>query len=189
ERECQRILDTAEQMTRYTKQAARIRKLTGDKSERQNFTLASMIAELIETNSQLSSDVDVSVSVPDDIVIEASPMFDEALNELITNAIRHNDSNAPAIEIRANAEMGPHHLVEIQIADNGTGIPPSEIKALQDGKEDQLLHLSGMGLWFVEWAIRHSDGEISFEYNEMGGSTVCIRIPKSPRMLISTFVR
>lgn len=130
--------------------------------------------------------VEVSTTLPDHAVIEANPMFSEALEELITNAIEHNDTETPMITIDVSSESGPLPMVEVQIEDNGPGISTSELEPLREGKEEQLLHLSGIGLWFVKWTVRHSGGELVFEDNNQPGTTAVIRVPKAPEMPSST---
>jgi hypothetical protein len=64
--------------------------------------------------------------------------------------------------------------------------PPAEHTPLDNSEEDQLVHLSGVGLWFVKWTIGYSRGTLSFEENEYGGTTVSMRIPKAPEMLLES---
>jgi signal transduction histidine kinase len=54
------------------------------------------------------------------------------------------------------------------------------------GEEEDPHHLSGVGLWFVEWTIRHSGGEFTVEDTEHAGATVVIHVPKAPEMLSSS---
>lgn len=183
--QCAMILDTVDKMTRYTEQATRIKRITDNNGRVQTYDLTETIPQLLD-EPQVSSDIEVSMTLPDRVVIEANSMFEEALRELLTNAIEHNDAETPTITINVNPRSGPLHMVEIRIGDNGPGIPRSELEPLRERKEEQLLHLSGMGLWFVKWTVRHSDGELLFEDGEQGGTTVVIRVPKAPEMLSST---
>ena len=140
---------------------------------------------MIEKSSREYSGVDVSATVPDDALVEANTMLGSALEELVTNAVKHNDSETPQVTIEVDEETDLSHMVEIRVADNGPGIPDSELKPLLEGTEDQLLHLSGMGLWFVEWTVRHSGGELVIENREPRGTIAIVRVPKAPEGLSS----
>lgn len=127
----------------------------------------------------------MSTSLPDRAVVEVNPIFSEALAELLTNAIEHTDNETPKITIAVDLESGPRHMTELRIMDNGPGIPASQLEPLEKGKERQLLHLDGMGLWFVKWTVRHSGGDLRFETDEQPGTTVYIQVPKADEMLSS----
>ena len=70
-------------------------------------------------------------------------------------------------------------MIEVRISDNGPGIPESELEPLRAGKEEPVVHLSGLGLWFVVWTVRHSGGDIDFETEEQAGTTVILRVPRA----------
>jgi signal transduction histidine kinase len=177
--ECEKILETAEQMERYTEQATRIKRITEGEDLLQSYDLTELIPRLVD-HPRVTDDVAVSVSVPDSATVVANRMFEAALREVVTNAIKHNDSETPRIAITVLPAAGPSHVIEIQVSDNGPGIPDGELKPLQEGKEEPVVHLSGLGLWFVAWTIRQSDGTLDFEGNEEGGTTVRIQVPRAP---------
>lgn len=180
---CETILDTAERMTHYTDQAKRIHNITQTDDGLREFDLSETIPALLERHPE-TDDVAVSTTIggDDDVVVEANPMLPTAVGELVTNAIEHNDADAPALSLEVDPDAGPPGNVELRISDNGPGIPPSQLRPLRAGREEQLLHLDGMGLWFAEWTVRHSNGELDFEETADGGTTVVLRLPKGPAM-------
>jgi len=170
---CAKVLGTVERMTRYTEQASRIRRITGCEATTWTYELTELIPALLEAHPWVTSDVDLSVSLPDSATVTANHMFRPALEEVLTNAIEHNDATQRrvAIEVRSAGER-----VEISVSDNGPGIPDHEITPLREGEESPVVHPSGLGLWFVAWTIRHSNGTLRFETNDWGGTTVRIRV-------------
>lgn len=182
---CETIFDTIEGMAHYTEQANRIKQITTRDGEVQTYNVTEILTPVIEKSSREYSGVDVSATVPDDALVEANTMLGSALEELVTNAVKHNDSETPQVTIEVDEETDLSHMVEIRVADNGPGIPDSELKPLLEGTEDQLLHLSGMGLWFVEWTVRHSGGELVIENREPRGTIAIVRVPKAPEGLSS----
>ena len=63
------------------------------------------------------------------------------------------------------------------VADNGPGIPESERRAISQGIETQLAHVSGLGLWLTKWIVDQSNGDIRFAQNDPRGTIVGIRLP------------
>ncbi|MFB6312129.1 MAG: diguanylate cyclase, partial [Salinirussus sp.] len=59
----------------------------------------------------------------------------------------------------------------------GPGLDPNELVALERGKEASLIHLSGMGLWLVNWVVRDSGGYLKFEQSEQGGTLAIVGVP------------
>jgi signal transduction histidine kinase len=183
---CETLRDTAEQILHYTEQAKRIKRIGERNGQVQTVDAADMVTELAAEQSREHNEVHISTVLPDRALVEVNPMFRGALEELILNAIEHNDSDRPEVTIEVRLEDGPSHMVEIEITDNGPQIPESELKPLRKGTEEQILHLSGMGLWFVKWTILHSNGEFTFENRGSRGTSVLIRVPRAPEELSAT---
>lgn len=186
ERQCETIRNTVDKILHYTDQATRIKQLTDNNGRIRTCDATKMVAELEEASSREHSDSDISVTLPERALVEVNPLFETALEELVTNAIEHNDSETPRVTIDVRTEDTPSHMVEIEVADNGPGIPEAELKPLREGKEEQIFHLTGLGLWFVKWTVRHSGGELIFEDRDPRGTAVIVRVPKAPEELSSS---
>ncbi|MFP4529957.1 MAG: PAS domain S-box protein [Halodesulfurarchaeum sp.] len=119
--------------------------------------------------------VEFSKDIPEDVYARVGARFDEAIENLLVNAIVHNDED-PAIHVEVREA---DESVSIRIADNGPGIPEDEIRPLEEGEETALHHTSGLGLWFVHWLVEQSDGQLEFEANEPTGTIVTLTVPKS----------
>jgi signal transduction histidine kinase len=175
--ECERIVETAERMVGYTDQARRIDAVTEGGGHSQRFDLASLLPGLLATHPALSESVDVTTDLPEAAPVEANRMFPEALRELVENAVVHNDREAQSVVVEVSPDDGPAGTTEIRVVDDGPGIPGAELVPLREHTEDGLVHLSGMGLWFVHWTVDSSDGDLAFLRNEDRGTTVRIRVP------------
>jgi signal transduction histidine kinase len=68
--------------------------------------------------------------------------------------------------------------VRITVADNGPGIPSQDRTAISEGRETELEHGSGLGLWLTYWIVDNSGGELKFTDNEPRGSVVHIDLPQ-----------
>ncbi len=99
-----------------------------------------------------------------------------AVSNLIENAIEHNDSDHPEVDVAVstNPETG---RVELAVSDNGPGIPEAEQRVITAGVETPLEHISGLGLWLVKWIVEGMDGELEIENIDPRGSVVTLSFP------------
>lgn len=119
----------------------------------------------------------ISANVSAEGNVEAGEPIAYALENIIENAIVHNDSDDPQVDIWV-AHSRRDGWVDIHIADNGPGIPEFERKiVLGEESIDQLQHGSGIGLWITRWVVEVFDGELEIAENDPRGSIVTVRLP------------
>ncbi|MFB6160036.1 MAG: sensor histidine kinase [Haloferacaceae archaeon] len=178
--ECDRIVSTAERMLGYTEHAKHINAVTESDGRRRTVDLAELVPDLLATHPMVTESVDVTTDLPDCAEVNVNRMLPDALRELVTNAVKHNDGGPRALSVSVDPDAGPPWMTEVRIADNGPGVPDAELDPLRETEERGLVHLSGMGLWFVYWAVERSDGDIDFTTHDDGGTTVRVRLPTRP---------
>jgi PAS domain S-box-containing protein len=124
-------------------------------------------------------DSEVDVDCPDGIEVRALVAFEEALYEVLENAVKHTDASRPHVTVTAARENGS---VTVSVADSGPGIPEME-RGVFDGDADiePLTHGSGLGLWFVNHVVVQSGGSVRFRATDSRGSTVDISVPSADR--------
>jgi PAS domain S-box-containing protein len=137
-----------------------------------NRLLHSKAASLNEEHLSL----ELSIDVPEDVAVYGTNLLGVAIDNVLQNAIEHNDSADPKAEIEVVSRKADRE-VDIHIRDNGPGIPVSEVAVLDSGDEDPLHHLSGLGLWLVHWIITLSGGEMQIGENKPRGTTVTLTLP------------
>ncbi len=91
-----------------------------------------------------------------------------ALANVVENALEHG-GEAPAVEI--GTRVDPSGWVVVTVVDDGPGIPEAEVSALDEGRETELDHGSGIGLWIVEWCLRRVGGRLTFDRDGADGET------------------
>jgi PAS domain S-box-containing protein len=121
----------------------------------------------------IHSEAEVTVDSPSEAWVRATESLPVALRNVLENAVVHNDSETPRVSIDVTASV---HEVTIRISDDGPGIPPSELSVVERGAETQLDHLSGVGLWLVEWIVDDAGGEVGYETTDGEGTTVTITL-------------
>lgn len=100
-----------------------------------------------------------------------------AVDNAVENAIQHNDSASPTVEVRCRP--ADDERIALEIADDGPGIPGIERETLQRGTETALKHGSGLGLWVMRWVVAAAGGELAFRPNEPRGTVVVLRLRRA----------
>ena len=108
-------------------------------------------------------------------------LFEMLLMNLLTNAIKYNESDAPRVDITFRPGF---RRLRILFEDNGIGIQTPEIKKIfrkfyQIGRSDDMSAKgSGLGLYLVDSIIRIHKGRITAASKGVGrGSTFTLLLP------------
>ncbi|MDY7081080.1 MAG: PAS domain-containing sensor histidine kinase [Halobacteria archaeon] len=113
--------------------------------------------------------------LPAETMVNTTEYIDTAIEDIVENAVVHNDSEIPQVRVSLNELDDWIHLT---VEDNGPGIPQQEIDVLDTEEETDLQHGSGIGLWLVKWAVKKSNGELEFDVDS-SGTTVTIKLHKA----------
>jgi signal transduction histidine kinase len=118
----------------------------------------------------------IALDGPDEALVRApsAGVVETVVGNLIENAVEHNDSHEPRVDVEIRVRNG---TVTLEVADDGPGIPPGEIAVLQQGSETKLEHGSGIGLWLVHWFVAAMGGDIAF--HEAGGTVVEVTLERA----------
>ncbi|MFB6126295.1 MAG: PAS domain-containing protein [Halolamina sp.] len=145
---------------------------------------ASSVVELDERMKQVLSafedrfpaaSFDLVVASDDSCEVAATGLI-AAIEEAIENAVKHNDSPEPTVKIRVVKRSD--EWVEVEIEDDGSGLPKQEIAALRDG-EVPLRHSQGLGLWMLYWIVSKAGGRFSVTDADPSGTVVTLSVPPS----------
>lgn len=146
-------------------------------ANRESVDITTRVEAHIDDLEDAYPEADIESSVSVDNPVYAHSLIDTAIANVLQNAVEHNDSNKPSIEVTCSPVEEPGtDMVEIRFSDDGPGIPPDEVEVLERGYETPLDHTSGLGLWLVNWIVTASGGSVWFEENDGGGSIVAFRL-------------
>jgi two-component system sensor histidine kinase KdpD len=117
-------------------------------------------------------------------MIEVDPvLFEQALFNLLDNAAKYAPAGS-AIELRAGQSGGQ---VELQVRDEGEGIPPAELETVFDKfyrvrKGDHVRPGTGLGLAIARGFIEAMGGRLSAgNRSDRSGAAMTIRLPVASR--------
>ncbi|WP_181687022.1 sensor histidine kinase [Halorhabdus salina] len=149
-----------------------------DDHHRTAVDLTSLLADVIERVGQEHPDAHIDVSLPDSAQVSAHPLVESAVDNLLVNAVEHNDSPQPHVWIEcARDESGDEETVSVRIVDDGPGIPAADLAVLERGYETPLEHTRGLGLWLSNWIVSKSGGRLDFGERDDGGTVVELQLP------------
>lgn len=172
QRTCNRLLRQAEKFRAVE------RVVDTDPEELDSIDIVLAVTAAVETYESSHSHVQFDVDLPDQAAVRGGDAVHVIVENLIENAIEHNDRDDPVVTITLdNRTTADDRWIELTVADDGPGIPEMEIDVLERGEETPLEHGSGIGLWLVNWLVSHLDGDVAFEEREPRGTVVRVRLP------------
>jgi PAS domain S-box-containing protein len=119
---------------------------------------------------------DCSVAVDDAVAgAQVDARLQQAVEELVENAIVHSDRSPEAVDVRVRLERAGEDLAVV-VADDGPGMSEQELVFLENGEEDPLRHSSGLDLWLVHWLTVSLGGRITAETGA-DGTTIRVTAP------------
>jgi len=136
---------------------------------------AAMLGDIREAARSDHPGADLTVGVDTDRDLAAGEAVRAAVVELVENALEHDPDPGTSVEVSARDDGGD---VVITVADDGPGVDGMERAAVETGRESPLSHGSGLGLWFVNWAVTRYGGSFRVAAREDGPGTVAtVRLP------------
>ncbi|MGM0604345.1 MAG: PAS domain S-box protein [Halobacteriota archaeon] len=142
--------------------------------ERHSIDLGALLDSIVADVRDRHPHATISVDRPSDVTVTAIEALEQAVEELLQNAIEHSDRETPSIEVGVTVADG---TVELRVADDGPGIPEMDRRVVTgEAAIEPLYHGSGLGLWLVHLIVNRSGGDLWFESNDPRGSVVCIRL-------------
>lgn len=169
-----RIVDSADELIEKSETIRTVQKLISGNANRRPMDLSNLIEDVVNDIRKRYPDCEFSSSTPSETYIRGTDALELAIGELVENAAKHNDSTNPRVEVRVT-ESADDEYTNIYISDNGPGIPPIEYEVLTGERDrSQIDHLSGLGLWTVNWIVTQIGGGLQFSENSPQGSTVIL---------------
>ncbi|WP_162991594.1 ATP-binding protein [Halostella salina] len=160
------IYESADELATLSAKAREIDQLVSRPAGKGEADLSAVVRELVE-----ATDCDrIAVDLP-----ERAPLVTDwealrlALRNAVENAVEHATES-----VRVTVEPDGDGYA-ITVADDGPGIPDSELRSLDAETETPLQHGTGLGLWLLKWSVTKLNGTLSFDTS--GGTTVRLTVP------------
>jgi len=139
-------------------------------------SLGSVIQDVLTARREEYPDVEFRLDEDIDVDVKANEMLSSVFRNLLNNAVQHNDSDTPRVEISVDDD----ETVVVRVADNGPGIPDDQKKTVF-GKGEKGLDSpgTGIGLYLVKTLVTEFGGEVWIEDNEPRGAVVNVRLRRA----------
>jgi len=175
-RHAETIQQKASNLVRLGEKVRKIdQRLHGRDRELKRINLTRIIDEEVSSIHQSHPNTAIRTRV-ENVKIWGDTLVRSAIQNILENAIEHNDQESPEIDVVATRDEETGRI-EVRISDNGPGIPEAERRVITAGVETPLEHISGLGLWLVKWIVEGMDGELAIENTDPRGSMVTLSFP------------
>lgn len=139
--------------------------------------VGALVARIADDVAAHHPELTVDVDRPESRTSAVAPeALDWILEEVLENAVEHNDASTPRVEITVETTADD---VVVTIGDNGPGLPPTERELFEETLETPLQHSQGVGLWIMRILVTQAGGTCELTDTESEGATIRLTFPKS----------
>ena len=110
------------------------------------------------------------------VAVEANEMLSSVLGNVLTNAVQHNDTDAPTVLVRVETT---DRTVTVHVADDGPGLTPGETSMFERGEKGLDSDGTGLGLYLVDELVSRYGGEVRTSENEPRGTVFSIELHRA----------
>ncbi|MFA9518702.1 PAS domain-containing protein, partial [Halopenitus sp. H-Gu1] len=175
--EIETILEKSGELLQTADKEREIVETITDPPDQKGTDVVSVCQRVVAAMRKRYSESNIELNHPEEASALATGKLGRGIEELIENAIIHNDRETPDVSLTVETS---EETVQVEIADNGPGIPEEEVNVLtREYDVEPLYHGSGLGLWLVNWIVRQADGTLTFKENDPRGSIVMIELQRS----------
>jgi signal transduction histidine kinase len=153
--------------------------LTDDELDVKPVALGPLVENRVRVARSTHPDATVRSSVPDEVSVRADEMLENVVGNLVRNAIEHNDTDSPTVEVSV---VEHERVVTLTVADDGPGVPDDEKEVVFRRGNRGLKGAdigSGFGLFLVDTLVDGYGGSVTVRDNEPRGAVFVVRLPKA----------
>jgi len=174
-----RIDRILQEMLELSEQARELERHAQSDREPRRIDTTGLVSDLAAAHRDRFPNATIGVDVRTEHAICAGPEVGDAISELLENAVKHDSSDAPQVDVTVT-ESDDGEWVDVIVTDHGPGIDEMEAEVVSSGIETQVHHGSGLGLWLVNWIVTRYGGSFhveSVDVAETEGTVATVRLP------------
>ena len=155
-----------------------LRRLTEeDTTEVSPVDLNDVVEKRCERLEETYPDASCRLDGTEGVCVMADSFLDHVLNNVLVNAVEHNDKEEPRVEVTVQED---EETATVRVADNGPGIPDEKKETVFDqGATGRTSGGVGFGLYYVEAMVSEYGGEVRVEDNTPEGTVFVMELPKA----------
>ena len=136
--------------------------------------LGAVVGRAVSEGRGAHPDAEFEADVPNGLTVRADDLLSAVLENLLSNAVDHNDADRPRVAVGAEPDG---ESVVLRVSDNGPGIPESEREAyFEAGRQHEASVGQGLGLYLVNTLVERYGGTVEITDNEPRGTTVEVEL-------------
>jgi signal transduction histidine kinase len=177
-RNSSQLIDDVKKMTR-------LEQVSSDTFD--TLSLDEVIKESIEDLRSIHHDRQIEVSVRNQaghVNVKGTDVLGDVFTNLLTNAVRHDQSKKPVVEVIITRPKTPSGMVDVTVEDRGSGIPDQMKRILAGEKraDNATRKQAGLGLLMVRAAAKRFGGHLIIGDRVHGdhtkGAKLTVRLPE-----------
>lgn len=181
------IVDHASEIAATADDAVAVEKISETWDETVQMDLVGVVTEVV-ADYEAPTGVEIDVSGPDEAWVSAPLHLRTAIEELLDNAVTHNDADVCRVWVRIRPPGGTQARTELTIADDGPGMPAGVQSILESQEVNAKRHLTTFGLWKAYWITTRAGGTFSIEERDPRGCRIRLSVEPTtaPRRQMTT---
>lgn len=174
----QKILTSGNHVLEITENARDYAETLSDETEieRTPIPLQSVLMHELSIQRESFPEVDFVISdeIPE-VAVTANEMLGSVFRNLLNNAVHHNDTDEPVVEITCEVA---DEMVVVRVSDNGPGIPDDQKDSIfGKGEKGLSSRGTGLGLYLVQSLVNQYGGTVWAEDNKPTGTIFVVQLP------------
>ena len=126
---------------------------------------------------EMFPDAEFDAEMPRDVAVAANELLEEVVENLLVNAVQHNDKPTPEVTVAVAAD---EETATLTVADNGPGVAPDmEAKLFDKGAKGFDSPGTGFGLHLVREIVEAYGGDVSAENLTPTGTKFVVTLPRA----------
>jgi len=168
------LRENANELAGLSEKAKQIERMIGRRGDETGpIDAVPILRRIVADQGDANPESNLSLDLPEELWVQADDDIARVFEELVENAIVHNDDPQPGLRIEASED---EDWTEIRFHDDAHGIPDDEWQVITGETEiTQLTHSSGLGLWLVRWMIDSYGGQVRRRRTD-DGTTIELRL-------------
>lgn len=151
-----------------------VRSVSGE-TELKEVDVVPVVRETVANARNAHADAEFTLDVPDEATVYADDLVSAVFENLVTNAVDHNDADVPRVEVAVERDVT---TVTVTVRDNGPGIPDAcKERYFGPGEQDEESVGQGLGLYLVDTLVDRYGGDVRVTDNEPRGSVFTVELP------------
>lgn len=146
-----------------------------DRVEHHTTTVESLVTDVVSEKQEVYPEAEITAVLPGTMDETVPTIVRKAIDEAIDNAVGAVSDGEPDVTVAVSGVDAD--WVEIDIRDNGPGLPETEASVLETGEETPLSHGEGFGVWTIRMMIQQADGDVTVSATDEG-TTLRFRLPR-----------